>query len=386
MKNTRTLIINLRKLILLLIIYVCITGILISLFISVKFDSLSDYIVIKSADVAFFEASFPTLLQKKSNSSKIEFSEFLCFLLNENIKKPINILNGHILFLSTVKEKMKEHYGYADESNNYYIPQIIEKYFGTEPKKEEQYNPATEKSVKSIRNNSGEPGKYGIILDNKTSYNPDIKQYYSMPLSINKKSVLIVHTHGSEGYNPTDRNENIDKNVVKVGKEMKEVFESNGITVYHSEIMHDIPKFNNSYKNSLATVNDMLKKHPDIGVVLDIHRDAMISSSGEVYKVVCDSNGEKIAQVMFVVGTNEGGLSHDNWRSNFNFAVKCQKRVNELVPNLARPINVRTERFNQHTTPCSLIIEVGTNGNTLYEAITSAKITAQAIADVIKLH
>ena len=386
MKNTRTLIINLRKLVLLLIVCACLSGCLISLFFSVKLDSLYNYLVIKSANTDFFEASLPALVQKQDSSAKIDFTEILCFVLNENIKKPVNILNGHIMFITTVKEKMKEYYGYADESNNYYIPQIIEKYFGNGTKKEEKYNPATEKNVKSIRNNFGEAGKYGITLDNKTSYNPDVNGYYSMPLSINKKSVLIVHTHGSEGYNPTDRNENTDENVVRVGREMKEVFESNGITVYHSEKMHDIPKFNNSYKNSLSTVNEMMKKHPDIGIVLDVHRDAMISSSGEVYKVVCDSNGEKIAQIMFVVGTNEGGLSHEKWKNNLNFAVKCQKRVNELVPNLARPINLRTERFNQHTTPCSVIIEVGTNGNTLYEAVTSAKITAQAISDIIKKH
>ena len=113
---------------------------------------------------------------------------------------------------------------------------------------------------------------------------------------------------------------------------------------------------------------------------------AMISASGEVYKLVCDNNGEKTAQVMFVVGTDEGGLKHAGWKNNLNFAVKCQKRANELFPNIVRPINLRTERFNQHTTGASIIVEVGTNGNTLEEAISSAKITAQAISDVIKTY
>ena len=386
MKNTRTLIIPLKK----IILCVLICSFFISVFISgiyfVKVNPISGFLIQKSLDGNLLEKELPVLMVPKVQNTKISRNELISFLINEDITKPVNILGQHILFISGIKDKLKELYGYADESNNYYIPKIIEKYLKREDDNRKKYNPATEKTVKSIKNDSTEVGKFGISFDNKTKYSIDVNSYYSMPLKLDKKSVLIVHTHGSEGYNPTDRNENLNENVVRVGREMKSIFESNGITVYHSEKMHDIPKFNNSYGNSLATVKAMLEKHPDIGIVLDIHRDAMISASGEVYKLVCDNKGEKTAQVMFVVGTDEGGLKHAGWKNNLNFAVKCQKRANELFPNIVRPINLRTERFNQHTTGASIIVEVGTNGNTLEEAISSAKITAQAISDVIKTY
>ena len=57
--------------------------------------------------------------------------------------------------------------------------------------------------------------------------------------------------------------------------------------------------------------------------------------------------------------------------------------MNKNYPNLARPINLRTERFNTHLTNNSVIFEIGSNGNTLTEAINGAKCAAQAVADVL---
>ncbi|MBE7020553.1 MAG: hypothetical protein E7411_03860 [Ruminococcaceae bacterium] len=384
MKNTRMLIVNIRKIIRYLVLLAFIVSLLCSLALN-KQDILEKHLTVKSADIEFLGKNLPILMHKRNTEIRIRITELFSILLNENLMQPVNIFSRNIFFISTVQKKMSEYFGYSDESNNYYIPKIIEKYFG-EAGEGKKYKKATERTVVSVHTGAGETGKHGITLDNKTKYQVNLEKIYNSPLKIDKKSVLIVHTHGSEGYNPDDRSENLNENVIRIGREMKNIFEENGIKVYHSEKMHDIPKFNNSYRNSLATVNEMMEKHPDIGVVLDIHRDAMISASGEVFKVVCEDNDVKNAQVMFVVGTNEGGLSHDKWRENLNFAVKCQEKINGLMPNLARPINLRSERFNQHTTGCSVIIEVGTNGNTLEEAIRAAKMTARAISDVIKSH
>jgi stage II sporulation protein P len=56
-----------------------------------------------------------------------------------------------------------------------------------------------------------------------------------------------------------------------------------------------------------------------------------------------------------------------------------QWHLTQNCPQLVRPINLRTSRFNQHFTKGSLIIEVGTNGNTLDEALVSTKYLATAI-------
>ncbi|MBQ8301214.1 MAG: stage II sporulation protein P, partial [Clostridia bacterium] len=45
--------------------------------------------------------------------------------------------------------------------------------------------------------------------------------------------------------------------------------------------------------------------------------------------------------------------------------------------------NVRTERFNEHMTRGSLILEVGSNGNTLEQAKEGGRDVARAIAAVL---
>ena len=95
-------------------------------------------------------------------------------------------------------------------------------------------------------------------------------------------------------------------------------------------------------------------------------------------------NNEKVAQVMTVVGTNQLGLKHDNWRTNLKFAVMLQQQFVQIHPSFARPINLRTARFNGHTAPGAVIIEVGSSGNTLDEALASCKHIAKAISGVIQ--
>ena len=47
-------------------------------------------------------------------------------------------------------------------------------------------------------------------------------------------------------------------------------------------------------------------------------------------------------------------------------------------------LDLRTERFNQHETPGSLLVEVGASGNTLAEALRSARILANALVTLIR--
>ena len=54
-----------------------------------------------------------------------------------------------------------------------------------------------------------------------------------------------------------------------------------------------------------------------------------------------------------------------------------------MYPGLMRPVNLRTERFNEHMTMGSLILEVGSNGNTLAEATEGGRCVARAIAAVL---
>jgi stage II sporulation protein P len=204
--------------------------------------------------------------------------------------------------------------------------------------------------------------------------------------------ILITHTHGSEAYtmagddvyveSDTARTADADYNMLRVGEEMKAVFESLGFSVLHDTTLYDYPSYTGSYTRSLAGVKQILAEYPSISVVLDVHRDALIADDGTVYKAVTQVEGTNVAQVMLVVGTNDGGLEHPNWQENLNLAAHIQLALTEIEPTLARPINLRSQRFNQHLTPCYLLVEVGTSGNTLQEALAGARYFAQAAGAV----
>lgn len=232
-----------------------------------------------------------------------------------------------------------------------------------------------------------------LKMNNATDYDIDINALCGEELSldINKEEplVLVMHTHTTECYDgdqmngETERNTDDNVNVVAVGNEICRVLEENGIKTIHDTTYHDYPSYQGSYTRALSTIETQLKNNPSIQIVLDIHRDAFIYSDGSKLSVSCEQNGISAAQVMLVVGTNSMGLWHDNWKENLKFAAKIQNAAEIMYPNLMRPINLRTERFNEHMTKGSLILEVGSNGNTLAQAKEGGKYVARAIAAVL---
>lgn len=249
----------------------------------------------------------------------------------------------------------------------------------------------------TIKQNSTEQTSDGVAVKNATTYSFSPDELISEPLSFDFKGngpmILIVHSHSSESYTATDKNyylptdpdrtEDINYNVVRVGKEICDTLNSKGIDVLHDTSLHDYPSYNGSYKSSLSSVNGYLEKYPSIRIVLDIHRDAMVKSDGTKIKLVTEIEGKKAAQIMLLTGSDQGGLSHPLWRENLKFAMKFQRVINKMYPNLARPVSFTKERYNTHTTTGSLIIEVGTTGNTLEEALYSAKMIGNALAEFI---
>lgn len=242
-------------------------------------------------------------------------------------------------------------------------------------------------------------GELKVAIGNETAYGINIQEMLSSPPEFNigdkKPKILITHTHATEGYAPkgaevydvtaSDRTEDRENNVVAVGKTMKEVFDSYGIETLHDEILHDVPSFNGSYAHSLKTVNEYMEKYPSIEIVFDIHRDSIVYADKMKAKAVTEINGESVAQLMFVVGTDENGLEHPNWRENMKSALWFQNIIAKKYPKLMRHINLRKERFNGHTCSSAMIIEVGTSGNSLDEAKRGIELAAHCIAQELAL-
>lgn len=204
--------------------------------------------------------------------------------------------------------------------------------------------------------------------------------------------ILIMHTHtteaytmdGNDIYEESDPARTTDENynMIRVGEEMKTVFEALGLSVIHDTTAYDYPGYNGSYGRSLTGTQSYLDQYPTIQVVLDVHRDALIASDGTVYSKTTTIDGEKVAQVMLVVGTNDGGLDHPDWKNHFALAVHLQGAMLALDSTLPRSIDLRSQRFNQHLTPGSLLVEVGTSGNTLQEALAGARLFAQSAGQI----
>ncbi len=236
-------------------------------------------------------------------------------------------------------------------------------------------------------------GKIAIQNETKLNINQSfIDELIKEPLKFkfDKKGpkILIYHTHTTEGY--LDNLKNLNKkdvpastsdpryNVVRVGEELAQNLRRKyGIEVTHNGTIHDYD-YNSSYIRSLNTASAILKSYPSIKVTFDIHRDAMGDNQPKL-RAVSNINGKNTAKVMFVVGTDQIGLSHPNWKENFKLALKLQEKLNEISPDLTKPIYISKNRYNQHLTSGSLIIEIGGDGNTLEEALESTKYLSEAI-------
>ncbi len=205
--------------------------------------------------------------------------------------------------------------------------------------------------------------------------------------------VLIIHTHGSEAYTPTVgddyiesdpyRTEDKDHNVIKVGDVLAQVLEEKGIGVIHDRELYDSPSYTGSYTRSGEAIEKYLKKYPSISVVIDLHRDA-IGSGDKAYKTKAEPSLGSCAQIMLLIGTGDNGLYHPDWKENMRLALYIQQAMEQRYPSLARPLAVKSERYNQHLSRGAMIVEVGTNGNTLAEAITAIRFFGDAAGDVLK--
>ena len=78
-----------------------------------------------------------------------------------------------------------------------------------------------------------------------------------------------------------------------------------------------------------------------------------------------------------------GGLEHPLWQENLKLAAAITQCLAEDYPTLMRPITVRNSRYNQHLTTGTLLVEVGVAGNSLDEALLSARLLGNALAEVI---
>jgi len=237
-----------------------------------------------------------------------------------------------------------------------------------------------------------------IPIGGACTYTPDkaalLLRQASAAASADGPTVLIVHTHTSEAYTQSagwfyeesDRLRTLqpEHSVVRVGAEIAQVLESAGIGVIHDTSYNDYPDYNGSYTRTGEKIKTWLTQYPTLQVVLDVHRDAVENADGSPRRdAVTLSDGRQSARLMLVVGTDQGGTHHPNWQENLSLAMKTHALVERAEPGLCRNIDLRTERFNQHLSPGCLLVEVGSTGNTMPEALAAGGVFAEALAKLL---
>jgi len=165
---------------------------------------------------------------------------------------------------------------------------------------------------------------------------------------------------------------------------MKNILEKNGIKVIHDTTFHDVPAYSGAYSRSESTVMNYLNKYPSIKITIDLHRDAMITDEGLSYKPTVKIEGKKAAQMMLIAGCDVNNeIGFDNWEECLPFSLNVQKKAESLYPNLMRPLMFCRRNYNTYITSTSLLIEVGTQSNTLNEAVYSGKLMGNILSQVI---
>ena len=201
--------------------------------------------------------------------------------------------------------------------------------------------------------------------------------------------VLIMHTHTTESYEPyardyydesfSSRTTDLDKSVTAVGEKIAHELEAAGIGVIHDDTVHDYPRYTGAYDRSAVTVAEYLRDYPSIKIVIDVHRDA-IEEDGIRYAPAVEVGGRSAAQVMIICGCT----NVPQYRYNLRVAARLQSQMESDYPGLTRPILFDERNYNQEMTHGSFLIEMGSNANSLDEAMYSGELVGKSLARVIK--
>ena len=235
-------------------------------------------------------------------------------------------------------------------------------------------------------------------LHNETAYDPNVSLLLQTDVSspvTSEPLVLILHTHTSESYlkkgqtyltgdlGEATYSSDEEENMLAVGQELCKVLNQKGITALHCTVMHDDPTLSGSYARALRSIEFYLTHYPSIRYVIDLHRDSVLTSDGEYIRATASDSEESVAQMMAVVGSDGGGETNERWEGNLALALQLREELNHAIPSVCRPVTLRNETYNQELAPYSLLIEVGTGGNCIEEALAAARLLGEALSNLI---
>ncbi len=217
----------------------------------------------------------------------------------------------------------------------------------------------------------------------------DAEYFISKDLSIEKTEepqILIFHTHASEAF--SDSRAGVEEDTIRgVGELLtKTLREKYGYSVLHDTTVFDMKdgkdNRNYAYNDALKYLKQLLEEYPSIEVIIDLHRDAGA-------KRVTIINGKQTAKVMLFNGlcrNTKGKLTYlpnDYLKDNLAFSFQMKLIGDELYPGLMNRIFLKDYRYNMHLTERFLLVELGTEQNTVEEAKNAMEPLADVLAQVL---
>lgn len=235
-----------------------------------------------------------------------------------------------------------------------------------------------------------------VEIQYSSSRKPDIPALLSKPLTwdltAEKPTVLIIHTHGTEAYTPTEgmeyeenggeyRTTDANVNMIALGEELSQQLQAAGINVIHDKEYYDYPDYEASYDICRVALEKHMKSTPSLKLVIDLHRDAAEYADGTQWATSATVNGKDSAQVMLVMGT-DSYYAHPNWEKNLSVALKLHALMEKAHPGSTRPLDLRKQRFNQDLCTGAIIAEIGAAGNTYEQAQVAVSVLAEAVVQL----
>ncbi len=239
------------------------------------------------------------------------------------------------------------------------------------------------------------------FIHNETLYRPDLqalKQAWrgeaTIPSAQDGPLVLILHTHASEAYLDSETayltgvigdqvySTDPQRTVVAVGKSLCDALNKRGIPTVHCPSLHgEEGTLRNAYTCAKGCIENYLEKYPTIRYVIDLHRDSILTTDGDYVRTSSESGR---AQVMAVVGTDGNGTACPQWQNNLALALALRERLLATETALCRPVSLRNASYNQELAPHSLLLEIGSGGNTLQQALDVVDPLADALTELLR--
>ena len=221
----------------------------------------------------------------------------------------------------------------------------------------------------------------------------DVQKMLTEDLSIRKNpevpQILIYHTHSQETF-VDSRGGEISDSIVGMGEVLAELLR----TKYGYQVIHDTGTYDlvngvldrsAAYDYARESIQKVLEENPDIEVVIDLHRDGV-----DGQKFVTEIDGKPCSMIMFFNGLSrdEAGnpltwLDNPCLEDNLAFSLQLQLKARQQYPGYTRNIYLKAERFNLHLRPRSLLIEAGTQLNTVEEEQNAMEPLADLLNQVL---